>query len=124
MKKVIKSIKLVFFPSFFFSFSVSNKVLISKSPVAPFASFVYTIHAQGIVLERQDLPGQGECMRKISIILKYFMLCVCEIIEGKISGLFTCSVFFSSNRENIGKRYLLVALKHLYTQVEGHLKSI
>jgi len=43
-----------------------RQVLISKSPVAPFASFVYTIHAQGIVLQRQDSPGQGECMRKIS----------------------------------------------------------
>ena len=52
------------------SFSLSNKVLISKSPVAPFASFVYTIHAQGIVLERQDPPGQGECLRKILITLK------------------------------------------------------
>lgn len=31
-----------------------RQVLISKSPVAPFASFVYTIHAQGLVLERQD----------------------------------------------------------------------
>jgi len=36
-----------------------RQVLISKSPVAPFASFVYTIHAQGIVLQRQDSPGQG-----------------------------------------------------------------
>ena len=35
--------------------------------MAPFASFVYTIHAQGIVLERQDPTGQGEFMRKTSI---------------------------------------------------------
>ncbi|KAL9953379.1 hypothetical protein ACROYT_G040788 [Oculina patagonica] len=35
-----------------------RQVSISKSPVAPFASFVYTIHAKGIVLERQDTPGQ------------------------------------------------------------------
>lgn len=32
-----------------------RQVLISKSPVAPFASFVYTIHAQGIVLQRHIL---------------------------------------------------------------------
>lgn len=36
-----------------------RQILISKSPVAPFASFVYTIHGQGIVLERQDPPSQG-----------------------------------------------------------------
>jgi len=66
MKKVfqITHLKYSLFHSLFFSFLFSKQVLISKSPVAPFASFVYTIHAQGIVLERQDLPGQGECMRK------------------------------------------------------------
>lgn len=31
-----------------------RQILISKSPIAPFASFVYTIQAKGIVLERQN----------------------------------------------------------------------
>ena len=66
MKKVVESHALELKQSIF-SFSSSNKVLISKSPVAPYASFVYTIHAQGIVLEHQDPPGQGEFMRKTSI---------------------------------------------------------
>ena len=41
-----------------------KQVLISKSPVAPFASFVYTVQAKGIVLERQATPGHGGYMRK------------------------------------------------------------
>jgi len=86
--------------------------------VAPFASFVYTIHAQGIVLERRDLPDQGECMGKVSITFFeiLYVVCVCGcIIEEKILGLFTCSVFFPSKRENIGERYLLFAMKQLLT---------
>ena len=56
--------------------------------MAPFASFVYTIQAQGIVLERQDPLGQGECRIKISIT--FFEIVYVETI----SGVVTCSVFF------------------------------
>lgn len=34
-----------------------RQILISKSPLAPFASFVYTIQAKGIVLEHQNVTG-------------------------------------------------------------------
>ena len=40
---------------------VSKQILISKSPLAPFASFVYTIQAKGIVLEHQNVTGPGWC---------------------------------------------------------------
>ena len=40
---------------------VSKQILISKSPLAPFASFVYTIQAKGIVLEHQNVTCPGWC---------------------------------------------------------------
>ena len=50
---------------------VSKQILISKSPLAPFASFVYTIQAKGIVLEHQNVTGPGWCK---TLEYRYFML--------------------------------------------------
>ena len=50
---------------------VSKQILISKSPLAPFASFVYTIQAKGIVLEHQNVTGPGWCK---TLEFRYFML--------------------------------------------------
>ncbi|XP_020603689.1 DNA repair protein RAD51 homolog 2-like [Orbicella faveolata] len=71
-----------------------RQVLISKSPVAPFASFVYTIHAQGIVLERQDPPGQGDFMRKISITFFEIVYVVCVKLLRKRFLVWLLSLFF------------------------------
>ena len=50
---------------------VSKQILISKSPLAPFASFVYTIQAKGIVLEHQNVTGPGWCK---TLEYRYLML--------------------------------------------------
>ena len=50
---------------------VSKQILISKSPLAPFASFVYTIQAKGIVLEHQNVTGPGWWK---TLEYRYFML--------------------------------------------------
>ena len=43
------------------TFGISLKqILVSKSPIAPFGTFIYTIQAQGIVLERQNSFREGE----------------------------------------------------------------
>lgn len=62
--------------------------------MAPFASFVYTIHAQGIVLERQDPPGQGEFMRKISITFFEIVYVVCVKLLRKRFLVWLLSLFF------------------------------
>lgn len=43
------------------TFGISLKqILVSKSPIAPFGTFIYTIQAEGIVLERQNSLREGE----------------------------------------------------------------
>ena len=43
------------------TFGISlTQILVSKSPIAPFGTFIYTIQAEGIVLERQNSSREGE----------------------------------------------------------------
>ena len=58
VQRVLKVFPICLFSLGFF---VSKQILISKSPLAPFASFVYTIQAKGIVLEQQNVTGPGWC---------------------------------------------------------------